>query len=417
MDPGSERTLEIIMFGDGLSGKTTLLKAMAMEIALDEYRSVLMQRGIEKENILETRQVEREMLEDKDFLNQLQKENPSLHEYLFKDVSLGTLGIETINFKWRSEKRNPIHIKGYDLGGQNVYDHLRSILSGLATPKTRMIAVFDMSRRMSCVNSLKQIQNQLKHGKKTLFTKNTFIFVFNKKDLHLFLKSRKFQDAFQEEFLRVLKITQESGLELEIPSILHSDKIISVTVPKSPIIGFECLETIVYDVLRTHIIPRYQNIMTDTNARALAREISFHFLTECRADSSRVDHNKRPLEELEHFLFSERPLAVQHLGNLVLNSTKKRLDTKDLLNILRMKLEGFEIDARVVTSETIKKILNHVVNVDDIKDQVAKLGKNCIFETNALSRQGVKELLKYLLETVDLTMGQHPSKILHRLHG
>ncbi len=412
-----EHSIEIIMLGDGLSGKTTLIKAFAMEIALDEYHLHLNQ-PLNDDTTPDQDDIMSKLLQDQVFLDQLRLENPGLHEYLFKDIRTGTMGMETINFRWKCGPKEIIQLSGYDLGGQNIYDHLRRILAGLATPKTRMITVFDLSRRLSCENSLKQIQNQLKLFKKSQFTENSFIFVFNKIDLYDLLKSEQFREAFVECVRDKFTTLLETGLELYIPTILDPSEHITIRMPRDSIIGFEYLEAIFFDVFRSQFISRYQGVLTPENARALSRELAFHLLKNYHETvqlTSPNDDSAAPLERLKQILFSERPLAFQHVHEIVLNAEKKHLKEKDLFNLLRMKYEGCEIDLKHVTAESIKNILDRAVNVEPVIKRVQQFNSKAMFKTNALKQQGIRQVLNHLIETSIQPKKERRLKTLRRL--
>ncbi len=379
------------MLGDGLSGKTTLLKAIATEIALLEYEHYLREKKQKIPNEVTNLDI---MLKDSEYDSWLREKNPNVHSYLHTNLKTGTLGIETINFLLKDPKHNGvIKLKGYDLGGQNIYDHLRKVLSGLATLRTKLIAVFDSTRRMSCKNSLRQIKQQLSIIRSKQQTNNPFIFVFNKIDLKEILSDTAFQEKFSKSVMNRFDALKRHGLTLNIPHLLDSSQFITIQLPKSDEIGFENLEAIIYDTFRQEFIPKHRDIITEENAKALARELAYLLMK----DSNGLEGTETLLR-LEQIIFAERPLALQYLKNLVLNSDKKNLELKDYLQLLRMRYEEFVIDLKDVTSERIKSLLELSLHIEPILKEVQATYKGPMFRTNALGREGIRELLHHLIE-------------------
>ncbi len=417
--------IDLILIGDGMSGKTSILKKYAdlvLQQFTSKYEQYLTERGAP--SFTRWKQEQEMMLPaleilEKEFTARLNEEviypqkryfewaansvnaikfeewlqhlGVDLGKHLVADTSVPTLGMDTITIKYPS-KDDIIHFSGYDLGGQNIYDQIREVIAGLAKPDSFIVTVFDSSRFLSCENSIQQLLSSLKKFELKEYIP-TIIGVFNKIDLQEYMMSEQWQNFTAEYLSNTLKELTLKELKYRVPNLLFKGQIREVILPTSDMIGFEHLEALIYDRIKQREPLFGKPPFTEVNAKAIAREIAAQLLVHQNPDPTYY-------EKLKKLLFEQRPLAVQYIEGIKLSGpATKELGEKESLRKLRKKFEGFELQLTkdTISTATLKEILVNCTSTQDIEAALKDRGYPT-FQTNALDGTGIQELFAFMIE-------------------
>ncbi len=415
--------LEIILLGDGMSGKTSILIKIAeivLEQAMEEYQAMLVRREIpsheewlfrvkptlderELEKIIERRPLLKhvpqaqylawlELAEPQiiGFEDWLKREGILLEDILTKDTSLATLGLETFEMRFPLG-RHYLFVSGYDLGGQNVYDHLRNVLAGLAKPESYLLIVFDSSRYISCENSVRQLEDSIKKFEQRGKATPTIVSIMNKIDLHRYLDNAKRQESISHWVFEALVKAREEGYQYQFPHVIKKDEVIELSIEPTTKLGFEHLEAIIYDTLRRNIHDFGKPPLTELNARSVARELAARLLLLQQPE----ENFEQFYEELKKVIFEERPLAVQFMGGFKLKALRGEIPQDELLSHVRKKFERFVFDLERVTKDDVHMAIKKSIRTEQLERDLRLFSKR-VFKTNALGGEGIVDLFVYL---------------------
>ncbi len=420
--------MELILLGDGMSGKTSILIKIAelvLEQAFEEYQVMLLRHDIptfddwrsrikpylniqDLHRIIERRPVLKHMLQAEylawleleepiviSFENWLRREGIFVEDILSKDTSLATLGLETFEMRFPLG-RHHLFVNGYDLGGQNIYDHLRNVLAGLAKPDSYLLIVFDSSRYISCENSIYQLEDSIKKLGKRGKGVPTIIAILNKIDLHRHLNDPKRQENYSQWIYDTLSAVKTKGATYEIPHVLRSDEMIQFTIPPTNELGFEHVESLIHYSLRTNDKTFGKPPLTELNARALARELTSHLLLLQQPEETFEPY----FTQLKHVIFEERPLALQHVGGFKLKVSQEQDSQEKILQHVRKKFEPFVLNLDDLNLEIVREAIKRSIKTELLEKDLKIFSKR-IFKTNAIGGEGIIDVFAYLayLET------------------
>ncbi len=421
--------MELILLGDGMSGKTSILIKIAEIIlsqAFDEYQAMLIRREVPSYDVWKSRiqpHVNGELLnriiekrpvlkhlEQAKYLAWLEMEEPNvisfedwlrregirLDDILAKDTSLATLGLETFEMRFPLG-RHFLFVNGYDLGGQNIYDHLRNVLAGLAKPDSYLLVVFDSSRYLSCENSIYQFEDSLKKLEKRGKGIPTILTIFNKIDLHQYLEDQDRQDEYARWIFEALTKVKSDGYKHEIPHVLRSNELIEIQIEPTSQLGFEHVEAIIHHALRMNEPSFGDPPLTELNARALARELTAQLLLLQQPQENFTSYH----EQLKKVMFEERPLALQHMGGFKIKAMRGQMPRNELLEQVRKKFEPFVLDLEALNVEDVKTAIKRSINTTFLEKDIKRFSKRS-FRTNAIGGEGIVDIFAYLayLETI-----------------
>jgi len=157
--------VKLVLLGDGMSGKTQILIKFG-KIITNHLKQLYWLHTKNPEGVNERKEFNVDFSKTK-FIRWA-KQNEFQVEYgnHLWDLSSISLDIETVGledfciaFPYVFENLTyRIKLYGNDLGGQNIFDHLRAVLGKIMTPDDNLLVVFDKSRRLSCYNSIQQIK-------------------------------------------------------------------------------------------------------------------------------------------------------------------------------------------------------------------------------------------------------------------
>ncbi|MFW9906242.1 MAG: hypothetical protein ACFFFH_18120 [Candidatus Thorarchaeota archaeon] len=309
--------VKIILLGDGMSGKTQILLTFG-RIILKYLKDLYFKSNISNESSVGSKEISSF---DVDFLDWVNSYN-FLIEYgdsrwNLSNISLQTetIGIEDFKFKfpylWNNQTYE-VSLKGSDLGGQNIFDHLRAVLGKIAIPDGNMIVVFDKSRYSSCRNSLEHVKDAT--SGKSLRDEDTirFWYVGNKSDLEQHINNQNWRDKIINVFFQIMS----SNKKYSIPSLLDKKEEIPIyLITNDNRIPFPDLEALLYNAIRTADESYQSPLMSDINAKALAREIAVQLICYQRMKNTQVKYFNEDQwwTQFKSLIFQQRPLAFQYL--------------------------------------------------------------------------------------------------------
>ncbi len=401
----------MILLGDGMAGKTTLIKKFSELLYLKyarQYEQFLQENDIPSyQEWLRHQQTsalldERQELTYASYFNWaawqynlikfdewLRDLGVNLKSYIEKDTSVGTIGLDTIDLKF-PHQHGAIHLTGYDLGGQNIYDQIREVITGLATPETFLVTVFDSSRLASCEHSVRQLTTNLEKIKSKQKGLPRIVIVFNKVDLKDYMKNIDWQRYTVNYLHEIIKETRFRPITYAVPNLVIKGKMHAFTVGPDDFIGIEHLEALIYYAFSKNDPSFGEPPFTEDNAKAIAREISMQLLLLQHDDAEFYNR-------LAQLMFAMRPLAVQYLGGLAVTRGKTPEESGyDSLLLLREKYRGLELDLRDFTQEMLLKAIKNSLKTEELEN-VIKEQNFPIFHTNALNGVGVMHLFNHLI--------------------
>ncbi|MHA2290272.1 MAG: hypothetical protein ACXABG_15915 [Promethearchaeota archaeon] len=402
---------KIIFIGDGMSGKTQIVLTLSQKIIeyLNNIHSATASRKLRPFDDSALLHAEAVLNQDSKFLSSEFINWAEGHGFLVQygrvkwnvrsNVSLDTetIGFEDFNFifpyVWNGQTYR-IHLSGSDVGGQNIFDHLRNVIGKVAGRKDTIIVVFDRSRALSCWNSVEQVRNVV--GDRLDVSSNIprIIFVGNKIDLEEHIRSQKWQAGILRSFMDKIKKALSYGRgSYLIPSLVrkHGEEREIQFKLKGSGISFPDLESLIYNSIRD-CDKNTGRMMTDVNMKSLAREIAAQLVFERKISETKSNTNLLTeksmvaiMTELGNLLFQRRPLAIQYSGGIEFMDERKQTDS---FSRVRSKWDIFDFDLRLLSSESIESA---IVSAGNSRNLLADMGT--FYSTDALRGIGVQEIL------------------------
>lgn len=388
--------VRIILLGDGMSGKTQLIISLSKIIT--EYLKNLYSLYLDKDNLLE----ERKKLQHGNYSPNYYKW-VKIHGFNVRyghdlwDLSTISLDTETIGLEdfsfifpyFYKDITYRINLNGTDLGGQNIYDHFRAVLGKIARPNDNMIVVFDKSRNMSCKNSIRQFQEVIEEiSSDNNIHMPKFWFISNKIDLEEHIKSQEWQMKISQSFINKL---QESK-SFCIPSLIFPEKeerLVRYKIENN-MVSFPDVEALVYNSIRESD-ERYGNsLMSDVNARALAREVTAQLVYFQKSKYEGIDLQGQWWEDFMNLIYQQRPLALQYVKSI---GIFQNIDcTDDSFNEVRVTWQDYKLHFQRIR-ETIQDAIKLVGETDLVIESIGKF-----FSTNAVEGKGIEELFNAIIQ-------------------
>ena len=407
---------KVVIIGDGMSGKTQILITFGKKILayLQKIYSAL--------SILEGRKSDDTGLEVAlEAFGEIYKINPAFQSWAEQqgflirygnskwNIMSVSLDTETIGFEdfqfifpyfWNNRSYR-INLFGSDVGGQNIFDHFRAVLGKIAGANDIIIVIFDKSRALSCWNSIEQVQkvvgDKISDQRSSLSNLPRIIFVGNKIDLEEHIRKQKWQDGISNSLMRkTAQISHYRKGEYQLPSLVGKKGIERTFRFKleNVKLNFADLEALIYNAIRESDYDyKTQKIMTDVNAKAMAREISAQLVFQQKVEDKEAEIEVEStgtvitiLEDFGKLLFQRRPLAMQYSGGI----ERFHHNTSDSDSFGRVRAKWFEysVNFNRLTSENIYSSIASASNARNLLS--ADVGE--FFSTNALLGTGVMEL-------------------------
>ncbi|MFX1506580.1 MAG: hypothetical protein ACFFDC_10805, partial [Promethearchaeota archaeon] len=424
-----------VIIGDGMSGKTQTLITFGKKIL------VYLKKIYSARTILEKKYSEDTGLEtalgafgdvytvDPTFQSWAER-----HGFLIRygnnkwNIMSISLDTETIGFEdfqfifpyfWQN-KTYRINLFGSDVGGQNIFDHFRTVLGKIVGAKDILLVVFDKSRALSCWNSIEQVQRVVgdKISEQGFAQSNIprIIYVGNKIDLEEHINKREWKNGISNSIMR--KITQISDYRkgtYQLPSLVGKkgkERTFHFKIDNG-FLHFPDFEALTYNAIR-EADPNYKTkeIMTDVNAKAVAREISAQFVFQRKVEEKRTEGTEFVVTILEEFgklLFQRRPLAMQYSGGI--EQIHETTSESNSFGRVRAKWINFDVYFKHLTREDVNFALESAAKAKNLL--TSDMGE--IFNTNALVGTGIMALWDSIIqvklkEAIVSTITEKPKK-------
>jgi len=408
---------KVVIIGDGMSGKTQTLitfgkKILAYLQRIYSSRSIL-ERSISEDSGLE---VAMEAFGDKYVIDPAFLSWAERYSFLIRygsnkwNIMSISLDTETIGFEdfqfvfpyvWNN-KTYRINLFGSDVGGQNIFDHFRTVLGKIAGAKDILLVVFDKSRALSCWNSIEQVQKVVgdkisEHG---LGQSNIprIIYVGNKIDLEEHINKQGWQDNVSSSFMK--QISQASAYRkgvYQLPSLVGRkgvERNFQFKIENN-LLHFPDFEALVYNAIREADLD-YQKIMTDVNAKAIARESAAQFVFQRKIEEKETEAGTGTvitiLEDLGKLLFQRRPLAMQYSGGI--EQIHETTSDNNSFGRVRAKWINYKVNFNQLTKENMNFALESAANAKNLL--TTDIGE--IFHTNALVGTGIMALWDSIIQ-------------------
>jgi GTPase SAR1 family protein len=407
---------KIIFIGDGMSGKTQIVLTAAKQIIYylhKIYYSTIPRRD---DQILQQADA---ILNEKSFeispsFQQWAESQRFLVQYgrIKWDVSEISLDTETIGFEdfhfhfpfaWKGRTYR-IKLSGSDVGGQNIFDHMRNVLGKFAGATDVIIVVFDKSRALSCWNSIEQIKNVLgeKIEDQYAYRSNIpqIVYVGNKIDLEEHVRSQKWRADLLRSLMKKVRNALNFGKGVyKLPSLVGSkgtERTIQYKLDNQQI-SFPDLEAFIYNSIRESD-PKYSiAVITDVNAKALAREIAaqlvFNRILEERQSWTGEVKEEEMISIMNDFgniLFQRRPLAMQYSGGI--EYMEKTTETDSFARV-RTKWMKYWLNFQSLRDSQVETALMSAANARSFLEEMGDF-----HTTNALQGNGVLELMDSVIQ-------------------
>ncbi len=390
--------VKIILLGDGMSGKTQLIISFSKIIM--EYLKNLYLLYLDNDILLE----ERKKLQHGNYSPNYYKwvkihgfnvrYGDNLWDLSTISLDTETIGLEDFSFVFPyfyEDITYRINLNGTDLGGQNIYDHFRAVLGKIARPNDNMIVVFDKSRNMSCVNSIRHFQEvveEISSDNNINIHIPKFWFISNKIDLEEHIKSQEWQMKISQSFLNKL---QESK-SFYLPSLIFPEKEERLVQYKieTNMISFPDVEALVYNSIRESDEKYKSSLMSDVNTRALAREVTAQLVFFQKFKYEGIDPQGQWWEDFMNLIYQQRPLALQYGKSI---GIFQNIDyTDDSYNGVRVTWQDYKLHFQRIR-ETIQDAIKLVGETDSV---IGSIGK--FFSTNAVEGKGIEELFNAIIQ-------------------
>ena len=288
---------KVVIIGDGMSGKTQTLITFGKKLLtylhkIYSARSILEERFSEDAGL----EVALESFGDSYEVDPAFKSWAERYGFLLQygnnkwNVTSISLDTETIGFEdfhfifpfvWNN-KTYRINLVGSDVGGQNIFDHFRTVLGKIAGANDILMVVFDKSRALSCWNSIDQVQKVVgdKISEQRLGQSNIprIVYVGNKIDLEEHINKQEWQNNILNSIMKTFsQIADYRQGVYQLPSLVGKkgvERSFNFKIENN-LLHFPDFEALVYNAIReTDPEYRTQKIMTDVNAKAIAREMN-----------------------------------------------------------------------------------------------------------------------------------------------
>ncbi|MHA2247575.1 MAG: hypothetical protein ACXADY_21685 [Candidatus Hodarchaeales archaeon] len=395
-----DEKVKLILIGDGMSGKTQILVTFG-KLIMDYLQKIYLLSNEASENGLD---------------DALLRKWSNQHDFSLRygnikwNVLTVSLDTETIGFEdfeyafpyiWNGVTYK-IKFSGNDVGGQNIFNHFRSVLGKIAGPNDNLVVVFDKSRELSCYNSMEQIK-KVREGmiseKNVLQESNLsrMFFCGNKIDLLEHIQAQKWRDRVLQSLMSKILCTSDYGEgEYYLPSLIgdkEKERDIKYKIENNRI-TFPDLEAIIYLSIKESDSEYGKQMMGDINTKALAREIAAQLVFKQKIDE--LKNQKSQLDQIfENFcslLFRDRPLAMQYSGGV-----REGPLEDDSAYFGRMRKKWGDFGATLpITKEIIDFSLTRATTADNLISKMTKFGN--LFNTNALSGEGIIEMIDFIIQ-------------------
>ncbi|MFX0174069.1 MAG: hypothetical protein ACFE9L_19460 [Candidatus Hodarchaeota archaeon] len=407
---------KIIFIGDGMSGKTQIVLTAAKLIIYYLHKIYYSTSPQKDDQILQQADT---ILNEKSFeifrsFKQWAESQRFLVQYgrIKWDVSEISLDTETIGFEdfhfhfpfiWKGHTYR-IMLSGSDVGGQNIFDHMRNVLGKFAGANDVIIVVFDKSRAFSCWNSIEQIKNVLgeKIEHQVAYRSNIpqIIYVGNKIDLEEHVRSQKWRADLLRSLMKKVRNALHFGKGVyKLPSLVgrsETERTIQYKLDNQQI-SFPDLEAFIYNSIRESD-PKYSiAVMTDVNAKALAREIAaqlvFNRILEDRqswAGEIKEEEMISIMNDFGNILFQRRPLAMQYSGGI---EYMEKITETDSFARVRSKWMKYWLDFQSLKDSQVETALMSAANARGFLEEMGDF-----HSTNALQGNGVLELINSVIQ-------------------
>ncbi len=420
LDDMKEATVKMVFIGDGMSGKTQILKTIG--ILLVKYLQKIYS-GSYGEKLSDDISLEGAdaLLSGKSsgitnsFKNWAEKHGGFflLYGRTKWDLTAVSLDTETIGLEdflfvfpyvWNNQTYK-IRLIGSDVGGQNIFDHFRAVLGKIAGPDDNMIVLFDKSRALSCYNSMQQIKSVVgemtsdrKWRQETKFPR--IICCGNKTDLEQHIQVQRWCDSVLQSLLgKIIEIQNFGKGSYDLPSLVGETKrerTIRLKLEDNKI-TFPDFEALVYCSIKESDV-EYGRMMSEVNTKAIAREISAQLVynrstTEIGKDPAQLEQMWKNFSNL---LFQRRPLAMQYSGGIEFFQHE---GAGDSFGRVRDKWGDFGISLPI--SET--ELNSAIKNTASASEILSEMGD--FFHTNALVGDGVLEMIDSVIQKSLIKIG------------
>ncbi|MFW9903325.1 MAG: hypothetical protein ACFFFH_03255 [Candidatus Thorarchaeota archaeon] len=427
---------KVVIIGDGMSGKTQTLITFGKKI------QVYLQRIYSARTILEKKYSEDTGLEaalgafgDDIMVDPVFQSWAEHHGFLIQygnnkwNIMSISLDTETIGFEdfhfifpyfWQN-KTYRINLFGSDVGGQNIFDHFRTVLGKIAGAKDILIVVFDKSRTLSCWNSIEQVQRVV--GDK--ITEQGFeqsnipriVYVGNKIDLEEHINKQDWQNKVSNSIMKTISQVKDYRQGVyQLPSLVGKkgvERSFNFKI-ENDILHFPDFEALVYNAIRESD-PDYrtQRIMTDVNAKAIAREISAQFVFQRKVEEREGTKDSESittvLAALGKLLFQRRPLAMQYSGGI--EQIHKSTSGSNSFGRVRAKWIDFQVNFNNLTKDKVNFALESAAKAKTLL--TSDVGE--FFNTNALLGTGIMPLWDSIIreklnKTIDFKKDKNSKK-------
>ncbi|MFX1253275.1 MAG: Rab family GTPase [Promethearchaeota archaeon] len=404
-----------------MSGKTQLLKSYAKyvkKILLGLYDSYIAGQGLptfdhwKSGEKVQTREAYNNWMKSKNHLTY----DAWAAQYGFgtgglenKSTDIATSALEEFSLSFPYKDNNTLYnvkINGFDLAGQNIYDHIRRIIAGLSQRGDIIFAIFDSSRLTSCRNSIYQLTeslgNRLQAKKTTESFLPSIVPVANKIDLLTHLKSAIWQETFIKAIIRIFdSLSSKTSFTYNVPYLRpeqgkKQERKIDGTVTDGKI-NFVDFEAIIYSIIRSFDSEYPNGLMTDVNAKSIGREIATLLVNQRieRELKTTVSSEERQTAFSDHFeefgklIYSQRPLAVQYPRAFEIIA-----DTiTDPVLKLREKWSPYFINIDDISEKAIQRAINESTSTQGVLNSLG----NSLVETNALSETSAAQLFEDII--------------------
>ncbi len=399
--------VKIILIGDGMSGKTQIL------VTFGKLLLNFLQKIYEaKENSYE---------QDDTLIQKLSEQHGFFLRYgkINWNILAVSLDSETIGFEdfeyvfpyvWKGHTYK-IKFLGNDVGGQNIFDHFRSVLGKIASPDDNLIVVFDKSRELSCYNSMEQIK-KVRGGmtsEKKWYKGSNLSRMFlcgNKTDLAEHIQEQQWRDRVLQSLISKILYASNYGVgEYYLQSLVSKEgkeRIIKYKIENNRI-TFPDLEVLIYFSIRESDSEYGKQMMSEVNTKALAREIAARIvfnqkITEIGKQDAQLD---QIFDNFCSILYRNRPLAMQYTGGI---GNVQLIEEEEPTFFGRVREKWGEFGATLpITKEAVESALTRAASAGEL---LAEMGD--FFYTNALSGNGIMEMMDSIIQET-LTKIEDPS--------
>ncbi|MHA2073861.1 MAG: hypothetical protein ACW97X_04520, partial [Candidatus Hodarchaeales archaeon] len=219
---------KIIFIGDGMSGKTQIIVTLGRMI-LNYLQKIYASARLDKKKLEDSHILERAdaLLDERSY-----KIDPNFirwaeqYGFLVKygkntwnSAVMISLDTETIGFEdfqfvfpyfWNNNTLKII-LSGSDVGGQNIFDHLRNVLGKLAGSNDVLTVIFDRARALSCWNSINQVRNVLEDKAAISSNIPRVVYIGNKIDLEKHILLPKWSEGVRNSYFQYLSKVKNYG--------------------------------------------------------------------------------------------------------------------------------------------------------------------------------------------------------------